>query len=521
MGENHGRDKAGDHGRDGRGSRGGSGNGWLFEPSFNRSIKLRHADPRITSDAGALLLREADHRLGLTAELAAQLTDPRRADRIRYTQVELLRQHVYAAALGYAHQDDQDALAHDVAMKLAVWDRPSRQVADERLASQPSDWRLIERLAEIKSNLAATRAALAQWVGRHQRAAGQGRMVTHGTLDIDPFPIEVHGKQPGGAYHGYYRKTIYQPLVASFCAAGNFASSRLGEGFVHAILRRGNCGSAESMVRFARETIRKSRSLARHLDVRIDAGLVNGRVLDAIDDEGVRFVGRIKKNPVLDGMAAPFLKRPPGRPLKEGDEFAVELGPYRAESWSRAYRVVLVVIDLPDHKTGMRELFPRCFFLVTNWRTEQRDGWELLAHYRQRGTFEDRLGEFNGAIGAGLSAGSFTANEAGLLLKLLAFNLVGMLRGELEDASGYGWDLKRVQQTVLKAGARVVEHSRRLIVDVARAAGVLWHRLLDRVRRWWRPNGADGSAVWGGASPRPRRWVPPPRHSHLSLVLRE
>jgi hypothetical protein len=340
-------------------------------------------------------------------------------------------------------------------------------------------------------------------------------MVTHGTLDIDPFPIEVHGQQPGGAYHGYYRKTIYQPLVASFCAEGSYASSRLGEGFVHAILRRGNCGSAESMPRFARETIRKSRSLARCLDVRIDAGLVNGRVLDAIDDEGVRFVGRIKNNAVLDALAQPYLKRPPGRPLKEGDEFAVELGPYRAESWSRAYRVVLVVVDLPDAKTGLRELFPRYFFLVTNWSAEQRGGWGLLEHYRKRGTFEDRLGEFNGAIGNGLSAGSFAANEASLLLKLLAFNLAGMLRGELEDASGCGWDLRRVQQTVLKAGARVVEHGRRLIVDVARAAGVLWDRLLDRVRRWWRDE------AWGCAGPRPRRWVPPPRHSHMSLVLRE
>jgi hypothetical protein len=49
----------------------GEGHGWLFEPTFNRSIKLRQAldratpcqgqaDPRITSDAGALLPREAD-----------------------------------------------------------------------------------------------------------------------------------------------------------------------------------------------------------------------------------------------------------------------------------------------------------------------------------------------------------------------------------------------------------------------------------------------------------------------------
>ncbi|MDP7179124.1 MAG: transposase [Verrucomicrobiota bacterium] len=76
----------------------GERHGWLFEPTFNRSIKIRQADPRITSDAGALLLREVDHRLGLTADLAAELFDPRDPVRIRYTQTELLRQHLYGLA---------------------------------------------------------------------------------------------------------------------------------------------------------------------------------------------------------------------------------------------------------------------------------------------------------------------------------------------------------------------------------------------------------------------------------------
>jgi len=492
----------------------GAGQGWLFEPTFNRSIKLRRADERITSDAGTLLLREADHRLSLTADLAAQLTDPRDPRHIRYSQTELLRQHLYALALGYAHQDDQDALAHDVAMKLSVWDRPGPRVVDERLASQPSDWRLIDRLSG-KPNRRALREALAWWVGRHQRAAGQGRKVQHGTIDIDPFPVEVHGNQEGGAYHGYYRQSMYYPLVASFSAQGSYESARLGEGFVHAILRRGNAAGAEGMVRFAREAIRKCRDLARHLDVRIDAGLVEGKVLDAIDAEGVRLVGRIKNNAVLDALAQPHLKRDPGRPTKEGDERAVELGDYRAASWTRPYRLVLVVIDLPDPKTGLRELFPHHFFLVTNWGVPQRGAWGLVEHYRQRGTFEDRLGEFNACIGGGLSQGEFAANETTLLLKLLAYNLAGMLRGEMEDASPQGWDLKRLQQTVLKAGARVVEHSGRLIVDVARAAGMLWSGLLDRVRRWWR----DPS--WGRCKPRPRRWIAPPSHAHLALVLRQ
>ena len=158
------------------------------------AIKVRQADSRITSNAGAVPLREIDHRLGLVADLAEELTDPRHPDRTRYTQVELLRQHLYALALGYTHQDDQDTLAHDVAMRLAVWDRPGEKVLEERLASQPTDWRLVETLATMRSNREGLRRALAEWISRHQRADSQGRRVRHGTIDIDPFPLEVHGR---------------------------------------------------------------------------------------------------------------------------------------------------------------------------------------------------------------------------------------------------------------------------------------------------------------------------------------
>jgi len=281
------------------------------------------------------------------------------------------------------------------------------------------------------------------------------------------------------------------------------------------MLRAGNCGGASGAVRFIREAIRKSRELACGLDVRIDAGLVQANVLDAIDDEAVRFVGRIKNNAALDEHARPYLTRSVGRPTRAGEESVVELGEYQAANWTRPYRLILVVTDLPDPKTGLRQLFPHHFFLITNWPSAQRDGWQLLDHYRQRGTFEDRLGEFNGCVHGGLSQASFTANETSLLLKLLAFNLAGVLRGEMEANSPNGWDLKRLQQTVLKAGVRVTEHGRRLIVDVARAAAVLWDRLLRRIQRWWH------DATWQRRPPRPRRWRPPPSHAHRGLVLRE
>ena len=139
----------------------GEAQNWLLEPDFNRSVKVGTTDERITSDAGLLLLREADHRLGLIEHRAAQLSDPRRGDRIRYQMVELLRERVYALALGYSAQDDVDRLAHDPAMKLAAWDARGQGAIDQRQASQPTQSRLVDTLTHDASNRAALRAALA------------------------------------------------------------------------------------------------------------------------------------------------------------------------------------------------------------------------------------------------------------------------------------------------------------------------------------------------------------------------
>ena len=135
-------------------------------------------------------------------------------DRIRYTIAELIRERVFAMAVGYSAQDDVDRLAHDPAFRAAVWDRNGDQVIDQRLASQPTQSRLINILTNNTANLEALRSGLSQSIERHVIASG-GRRVQQATVDIDSFPIEVHGKQHGAEYNGYYKKTVYHPLVAS------------------------------------------------------------------------------------------------------------------------------------------------------------------------------------------------------------------------------------------------------------------------------------------------------------------
>ena len=339
------------------------------------------------------------------------------------------------------------------------------------------------------------------------------------TIDVDSFPIVVHGQQQGSSYNGYYRDTVYHPLVASFSVDGNYDSTRnghrLGNGFIHAVLRQGQVHTAQGTKRFMQQVIGQARQMTRSFDLRLDAGYTIGRVMDELSSENGRFCGRLKKNAVLDRLAEPHLYRPPGRPPSAGYEKVIELGKHRAEGWEHAQRLILVVVDKPDSKTGQLNLLPRYFFLVTNWPRALRSGEEILAHYRKRGTFEDRLGEFNEVIGPHLSSREFVENEVTMLLAMLAFNMTTILRNEFEAAVGGSWDLHRFQQSVLRAGGRVVKHARRVCLHIEQSVGSFWKVMTKRIgqlrlaSRWTTPLGA-----------RRRVWVPPPPHAHLSLVLR-
>ena len=260
----------------------GEAQGTLFEPEFNRSIKIQTSEQRITSHAGAVLLREADHQLGLIESLAGQITDPRDPEKIRYTATELLRERIYALALGSKNQDDLDRLAHDPAMRMATWDRPGEEVLQQRLASQPTQSRLIDWLASSE-NLESLRSSLFDWTHRHLRSTSRGgdHAVMRATIDIDSFPIVVHGQQQGGSYNGYYRDTVYHPQVASFCVHGDYDSTReghrLGNGFIHATLRQGQVHTAQGVRRFMKRVIQHARQIARSFDLRLDAGYKIGR----------------------------------------------------------------------------------------------------------------------------------------------------------------------------------------------------------------------------------------------------
>ena len=93
---------------------------FAFPACKRRRVEANFDGGDITSDGGVLLLRQVDQRLGLSAAVASALDDSRRQASCRHDAVSLLRQRLYALALGYEDLNDHQSLRADVAMQTAV-----------------------------------------------------------------------------------------------------------------------------------------------------------------------------------------------------------------------------------------------------------------------------------------------------------------------------------------------------------------------------------------------------------------
>ncbi len=82
---------------------------------------------RLTTDAGGLLLREGDRRLGLTARLAECIADPRDPARITHDLRTLLAQRVFGIALGYEDFNDHATLRDDPLFAILAAQRPGQE----------------------------------------------------------------------------------------------------------------------------------------------------------------------------------------------------------------------------------------------------------------------------------------------------------------------------------------------------------------------------------------------------------
>src|SRR5437879_10902276 len=86
--------------------------------SFNPQLRVEFRGATVTSDAGLLLPRELEERLGLDALIERHLTDPRTGHNRQFPLPDLFRQSIYSRLAGYEAINDAERLAEDPTFRM-------------------------------------------------------------------------------------------------------------------------------------------------------------------------------------------------------------------------------------------------------------------------------------------------------------------------------------------------------------------------------------------------------------------
>ena len=355
-----------------------------FQFTFNGFLKVAFQGSRVTSDAGLILVRELDERLGLEAIITEHLRDSRQGLNTQFRLPDLLRQSVYSRLAGYEDLNDAARLSADPTFRLIG--SPTRWDQSAALTST-LHWFETELLTH-EDNLVGLMAVNRDLIGQAETFDRADRIV----LDMDSSESPVHGQQEGSAYNGHFESVCYHPLCL-FNDRGDCVAAKLRSGNVH---------SADDWDELLVPEIERQHANGRRVAVRADAAFAKPEIYDALETRGVQYAIRIPANKNLELEIEDLLFRSPGRPSHK-PLVRYKSFQYQAESWATPRRIVAKV----EHHVG--ELFPRVGFIVTNLPLPNR---AVVRFYNKRGTAEQWIKEGKQAAHwTRLSCHRFRANE--------------------------------------------------------------------------------------------------------------
>ncbi len=202
----------------------GDATGGPVRLSFNPQLRVEFQGATVASDAGLLLPRELDERLGLSTLIDRHLTDPRTGHNRQFPLPDLFRQSIYSRLAGYDDTNDAERLAEDPTFRmLATRERRETSVA----LTSTLHWFETEVLTEERNSQGLARLNT-ELVQRGATRPSTRRV----TLDIDSSESPAHGAQEQSAYNGHFESVCYHPLFV-FNPGGDCLAAKLRPGNVH------------------------------------------------------------------------------------------------------------------------------------------------------------------------------------------------------------------------------------------------------------------------------------------------
>lgn len=405
---------------------------FAFPGCRGRGIEASFSGGDISSDGGVLLLRQADRLLKLSESITKALDDHRRQASCEHDALSLVRQRLYALALGYEDLNDHHTLREDLALQTAVnraevLASASTLCRFENRADRVQAWRLHEVLVE-------------QFIGSFKRAPR--KLV----LDFDATDDRVHGQQEGRFFHGYYDHYCFLPLYV-FC----------GDQLLVSYLRPSKIDGAKHAWAILSLLVKRLRQQWPRVRIvfRGDSGFCRWRMLSWCERHGVDYIIGIARNPRLNRFAKPALDEAQARFERTGskqrlfDEFY-----YAAATWNRERRVIVKA----EHTSKGSN--PR--YIVTNLGGEPKRLYDQV--YCARGEMENRIKEQQLDLFADrTSCHRWWPNQFRLLMSSFAYVLLETIR----RLALTGTELARayvgtIRLKLLKIGAVILRNTRRI-----------------------------------------------------------
>jgi len=430
----------------------------VFSSLGRKKIHADFAGGHLTSDAGGLLLRQVDKRLGLIDALAACLSDTRDPAKTRHAVRTLLAQRVLALAMGYEDLNDHNQLRGDPLLQLLT----ERGIQDEQPLASASTLCRWENRIDRPALVRMAAVFVQQFIASHEQAPDSL------VLDFDATDDRVHGQQEGRFFHGYYDSYCFLPLYV-FC----------GDQLLAAYLRPSKIDGAKhsrALLKLLVEQFRRVWPKVK-IVVRADSGFCRWRMLRWCDRHHVDYLVGLAKNAVLKRRLKPWME-------KASEQFAQSQQSqrlftafeYAADTWDRPRRI-LGKAEHNDHGPNPR-------FVVTTLAGDPQELYEQL--YCQRGEMENRIKEQQLDLFADrTSCHRFLANQLRLLLSSAAYVLLESLR----RLGLQGTELARAQAgtlrlKLLKIGARLTWSVRRIVLHLATSYPLrsLFERVVRRLR---------------------------------------
>jgi hypothetical protein len=369
-----------------------------------KPVVVEPIDARMTSDAGLLPIRQFDEQIGLSAQFAAALNDPRYQPFVDHSFIEMVRARMYGILADYEDQNDHDSLRKDPVFKLIA----GRSPEDDDLASQPTLSRF-ENAVDIPSLFRLRDVFIDQFIASFSQAP------RHLTFDSDVFDDPTHGQQQLTFFHGYYEQ--YQYLTRLITCAENDQVVMAQVLFGTAAPTLGADDDLEYLVGRLRAVWPDVQ-----IEIRADSGFGVPVMFDACERLRLTYTFGERLNAVLKARSDDLLAQAvaayeqTGQPQRLFTAFW-----YRAGSWPAA-RWTVVKAEAHAQGTNRR-------VVVTN-----RPGAFVLPGaaydgYADRGESENRNKELKCGLKADrLSDHRFLANYFRLYLHCAAHNLLVRLR---------------------------------------------------------------------------------------------